>query len=52
MFKIVIVSMENQVIQRQQELVEELSFFEDWEDKYDYVISLGKQLPEFPQIKN
>ncbi|MEY8713715.1 SufE family protein [Francisella philomiragia] len=43
--------MENQVIQRQQELVEELSFFEDWEDKYDYVISLGKQLPEFPQNK-
>lgn len=43
--------MENQVIQRQQELVEELFFFEDWEDKYDYVISLGKQLPEFPQNK-
>lgn len=43
--------MENQVIQRQQELVEELSFFDDWDDKYDYVISLGKQLPKFPEDK-
>ena len=43
--------MSNQVIQRQQELVEELSFFDDWEDKYDYIISLGKQLPEFPENK-
>lgn len=43
--------MENQVIQRQQELVEEMSFFEDWEDKYDYVISLGKKLPAFPESK-
>ena len=42
---------ENQVVQKQQELVEELSFFEDWEDKYDYVISLAKQLPEFPDDK-
>ncbi|MED7818519.1 MULTISPECIES: SufE family protein [unclassified Francisella] len=43
--------MTNQVIQRQQELVEELSFFDDWEDKYDYIISLGKQLPDFPESK-
>ncbi|QIV96338.1 cysteine desulfuration protein SufE [Allofrancisella inopinata] len=43
--------MQNQVIQRQKDLVEELSFFEDWEDKYDYIISLGKQLPPFPEDK-
>ena len=43
--------MENQVIQRQQEIVEELSFFDDWEDKYDYVISLAKKLPKFPEDK-
>ncbi|KEI34641.1 sulfur acceptor protein SufE for iron-sulfur cluster assembly [Francisella sp. W12-1067] len=43
--------MQNQVIQRQQDLVEELSFFEDWEDKYDYIISLGKQLTHFPEEK-
>ena len=43
--------MENQVIQRQEEIVEELSFFDDWEDKYDYVISLAKKLPQFPEDK-
>ncbi len=43
--------MKNQVIQRQQEIVKELSFFDDWEDKYDYVISLAKKLPQFPEDK-
>ena len=43
--------MENQVLERQQELIDEMSFFDDWEDKYDYVISLGKQLPQFPVSK-
>ncbi|AJC48686.1 SufE family protein [Allofrancisella guangzhouensis] len=43
--------MQNQVTQRQQNLIEELSFFEDWEDKYDYIISLGKQLPPFSEEK-
>ena len=43
--------MTNQVIQRQQDLIDQLSFFDDWEDKYDYIISLGKQLPEFPEDK-
>lgn len=43
--------MKNQVIERQQELIDEMSFFDDWEDKYDYVISLGKQLPKFPEDK-
>ncbi|AIT10049.1 Fe-S cluster assembly protein SufE [Candidatus Francisella endociliophora] len=43
--------MENQVVERQQELIDEMSFFDDWEDKYDYVISLGKQLPKFPEDK-
>ena len=43
--------MTNQVIEKQQELVEELSFFDDWDDKYDYVISLGKQLQSFPEDK-
>ncbi|AXA34323.1 SufE family protein [Francisella adeliensis] len=43
--------MANQVVERQQEVVEELSFFDDWEDKYDYVISLAKQLPKFPEDK-
>lgn len=30
------------------EIIEDLSFFDDWEDKYGYIIDLGKALPEFP----
>ena len=29
----------------QEEIVEEFSMFDDWLDKYDYLISLGKDLP-------
>lgn len=29
----------------QDEIVEEFSFFDDWMDKYEYLISLGKNLP-------
>jgi len=28
------------------ELLEELSFFQDWQERYEYVISMGKKLPE------
>jgi len=31
----------------QAELVEEFEIFEDWMARYEYVIDLGKQLPEF-----
>ncbi len=29
----------------QQQLVEDFSLFDDWTDKYEYIISLGKKLP-------
>lgn len=29
----------------QDDIVEEFSFFDDWMDKYEYLISLGKNLP-------
>jgi len=29
-------------------LVEDFSFLDDWEDRYRYVIELGKALPELP----
>ena len=29
----------------QDEIIEEFSFFDDWMDKYEYLISLGKNLP-------
>lgn len=31
------------------EIVEEFSFFDDWKDKYAYLIDLGRNLPEFPE---
>jgi len=30
------------------DIVETLSFFDDWEERYRYIIDLGKQLPAFP----
>jgi len=29
-------------------IVDDLSFFDDWEERYRYIIDLGKPLPEFP----
>ena len=29
----------------EKEIVEEFSLFDDWEDKYEYIIDLGKKLP-------
>ena len=31
--------------ERQRELIEEFSSFEDWMQKYEYIIELGKELP-------
>ncbi|MCB1685761.1 MAG: SufE family protein [Pseudomonadales bacterium] len=31
------------------EIREAFAFFDDWEDKYRFVIDLGKSLPELPQ---
>ena len=33
----------------QAELVDEFEIFDDWMGRYEYVIDLGRQLPEFPQ---
>jgi cysteine desulfuration protein SufE len=33
------------------EIVEEFSFFNDWQDKYEYIIELGKKLKDFPEDK-
>lgn len=37
--------------EKQQELVNEFAFLEDWEDKYSYIIDLGKELKDFPAEK-
>ena len=31
--------------EKQQEIVEEFNIFEDWMEKYEYIIDLGKELP-------
>lgn len=35
--------------EKQQEIVEEFAFLEDWEQKYEYIIDLGKELKGLPQ---
>lgn len=32
----------------EKEIVDEFSFFENWEDKYEYLIDLGRKLSAFP----
>lgn len=31
------------------EIIDDLAFFDDWEDRYNYIIDLGKALPEFAE---
>ncbi len=33
----------------QAEIIDEFSFFDDWMDRYQYLIDLGRKLPEFPE---
>ncbi|WP_267223076.1 SufE family protein [Dyella silvae] len=35
--------------QAQQDIVDEFAFFGDWTERYQYLIDLGKQLPDFPE---
>lgn len=37
--------------EKQQELVDEFAFLEDWEQRYEYLIDLGKQLKPIPEDK-
>jgi len=32
------------------EIRDDFSLLDDWEDRYRYVIELGRQLPEFPEV--
>ena len=40
--------MTSEVQAAQQGLIEEFQFFDDWMDRYQYLIDLGRRLPEFP----
>ena len=41
--------MSSEVKAAQREVIEEFSLFEDWMDRYQYLIDLGRRLPEFPE---
>ena len=41
--------MVSEVAQAQEELIEEFQFFDNWMDRYQYLIDLGRRLPEFPE---
>ena len=40
--------MSNDVATAQQEIIEEFRFFDDWMDRYQYIVDMGRRLPEFP----
>ena len=33
----------------QQDIIDEFAFFGDWTERYQYLIDLGRKLPEFPE---
>jgi cysteine desulfuration protein SufE len=34
----------------QQSIIEEMALFDEWNDKYEYIIELGKKLPKLDEI--
>ena len=41
--------MSNEIAVVQEELIADFELFEDWMDRYQYLIDLGRRLPEFPE---
>ena len=41
--------MSNEIAVAQDELISDFELFEDWMDRYQYLIDLGRRLPEFPE---
>ena len=41
--------MMNEVAKAQAEVIEEFAFFEDWMDRYQYLIDMGRKLPELSE---
>jgi cysteine desulfuration protein SufE len=39
----------SEIAEAQREVIEEFSLFDDWMDRYQYIIDLGRRLPEFPE---
>jgi len=41
--------MSSEVAAAQQEIIDEFGLFDDWMDRYQYLIDLGRRLPPFPE---
>jgi cysteine desulfuration protein SufE len=41
----------SEVHEAQAELIEEFAFFDDWMDRYQYIVDLGRRLSGFPEDK-
>ena len=39
------------IAEAQQSIVDSFEFLEDWNDRYQYLIELGRQLQPFPEAK-
>jgi len=39
------------ILEKEAEVIDEFSMFDDWMDKYEYIISLGKDLPLIDEDK-
>ena len=39
----------NEVEAAQQSLIDDFAFFDNWMDRYQYIIDLGRRLPDFPE---
>lgn len=37
------------ISENQQELIDNFNLFDNWMDKYEFLIDLGKKLPDFPE---
>ena len=42
--------MAQSIQETQEELIEEFGLFDDWADKYEYLIDLGKKLPNLSEV--
>ncbi|MEN7342560.1 MAG: SufE family protein [Pseudomonadota bacterium] len=40
---------DDRILDREAELVDEFSLFDNWMDRYQYLIDLGRQLPAYPE---
>jgi cysteine desulfuration protein SufE len=47
--RLMLLPTESSAAQAQEAIIEEFAFFGDWSERYQYLIDLGKRLPDFPE---